>query len=129
MEIHLRTGKDNGKKLIKMEDTAGGHYGIILETRKKSADVFLVEEDTGILFMEDKEGDLCSFNAVRKVHEVNRHKGKEQLLSAYRKAGWMSPELSNIIDRVVNDCKICQKFKKSVGVLCHRGPSVWLHTI
>ena len=99
-----------------MEDTAGGHYRIILETRKKkSADVFLVEEDTGILFMEDKEGDLCSFKAVRKVHEVNRHKGKEQLLSAYRKAGWMSPELSNIIDRVVNDCTICQKFQKSVA--------------
>ena len=61
--------------------------------------------------MEDKEGDLCSFPAVRKVHEVNRHKGKEQLLNAYRKAGWMSPELSSIIDRVENNCKICKKFK------------------
>ena len=78
--------------------------------------MFLVEKDTGIPFMEDKEGDLCSFPAVRKVHEVNRHKGKEQLLNAYRKAGWMSPELSNIIDRVVNDCKICQKFQKSVAI-------------
>ena len=64
--------------------------------------------------MEDKEGDLYS-NVLKKVHEVNRHKGKEQLLSAYRKAGWMSPELSNIIDRVVNDCKICQKFQKSIA--------------
>ena len=116
LEIHLRTEKDNGMKLIKMEDTAEGHNGIILETRKKkSADVFLIEEDREILFIEDKEGDLCSFNAVRKVHEVNRHKGKEQLLNAYRKAGWMSPELSNIIDRVVNDCKICQKFYKFVA--------------
>ena len=60
LEIHIRTGKDHGRKLIKMEETAGGHYGVILETRKKkSADVFLVEEDTGILFMEDKEGELC----------------------------------------------------------------------
>ena len=72
--------------------------------------MFLVEEDTGILFMEDKEGNLCSFKAVRKVHEVNRHKGKEQLLSAYRRAGKISPELSNIIDRMINDCKIYQKF-------------------
>ena len=94
-----------------MKDTARGHYGRVLETSKrKIADVFLIEEDTGILFMEDKEGHLCSFKAVRKIHEVNRHKDKEQLLSAYRKAGWMSPELANIIDRVVNDCKICQKF-------------------
>ena len=65
--------------------------------------------------MEDKEGDLCSFNAVRKVYEVNRHKGKKKLLSAYRKAGWMSPELSSIIDRVMNNCKILKKFQKSVA--------------
>ena len=25
LEIHIRTGKDHGKKLIKMEDTAEGH--------------------------------------------------------------------------------------------------------
>ena len=29
----------------------------------------------------------------------------------------MSPELVNIIDRVVNDCKVCQKFKRSVARL------------
>ena len=99
-----------------MEDTTGGHFGIVLETRKKkNTNLFLVEEGSGILFMEDKEGDLCSFRAVRKVHEVNRHKGKEQLLSAYRNAGWMSPGLANIIDLVVNDCKVCQKFQKSVA--------------
>ena len=81
----MKTGQDNGKKLLKMEDTVGGHYGIVLETRKKkNASLFLVEEDTEILFMEDKKGDLCSFKAVRKVQEVTRHKGKEQLLSAYR---------------------------------------------
>ena len=76
------------EKLLKMEETAGGHYGIVLETRKKkNTNLFLIEEDSGILFMEDKEGDLCSFKAVRKVHEVNRYKGKEQLLSAHRYAG------------------------------------------
>ena len=58
-----------------------------LKRNKKEADTFLVEEDSGILFMEDKEGDLCSFRAVRKVHEVNRHKGKEQLMAAYQNAG------------------------------------------
>ena len=78
LEIQIKTGQDNGRKLLKMEDTIGGHYGIVLETRKKrNASLFLVEEDSGILFMEDKEGNLCSFRAVRKVHEVNRHKGKE----------------------------------------------------
>ena len=27
----------------------------------------------------------------------------------------MSPVLANIIDRVVNDCKVCQKFQRSVA--------------
>ena len=29
----------------------------------------------------------------------------------------MSPELANIVDRVVNDCKVYQKFQKSVARL------------
>ena len=72
LEIQLKSGQDNGRKLIKMEETTRGHYGIVLETRKKkNSNLFLVEDDSGNLFMEDKEGDLCSFRAVRKVHEVN----------------------------------------------------------
>ena len=70
-----------------------------------------------VMFMVDAEGDLCSYKAVRKVHEVNHHKRKEQLLSAYRNAGWMSPDLVETITRVINDCKVCQKFAKSVSRL------------
>ena len=77
--------------------------------------MFLVEEDTGIFFLEDKEGDLCSYKAVRKVHELNRHKGKNQLINAYKKVGWMTRELQKIIDRVVKDYKVCQKFQKTVA--------------
>ena len=77
--------------------------------------MFLVEDDLGILFVQDEDGDLCSFKSVRKVHEVNRHKGKEQLSVAYRNTGWMSSELACIVERVVNDCKVCQKFQKSIA--------------
>ena len=67
-----------------MVDTAGGHYGIVLEARKKkkNTEVMLVEDDTGILFLEDARDELCSFKAIKKVHEINRHKGKDQLMSA-----------------------------------------------
>ena len=34
LKILMKTGEDNGRKYIKMEDTVGGHYGIILETKK-----------------------------------------------------------------------------------------------
>ena len=35
LEIHMKNSDDQGKKFLKMEDTAGGHYGIVLETRKE----------------------------------------------------------------------------------------------
>ena len=114
--LQIQSKIDGSMMKIRMVDTSGGHYGIVLETRKnKEGYSPLEEEDLGILFMEDKKGDLCSFKAVKKVHEVNRHKGKEQLLQAYRNAGWMSPEIMNTIERVVNDCKVCQKFQKSIA--------------
>ena len=107
----MRSDQDCSGKLIKIIDTARGHY-VILETKekKKSSDVMFVEDDSGILFLEDAKDNLCSFKAIRKVHEVNCHKGKEQLIAAYRNAGWMSPDLVNMINRVVNDCGVCQKF-------------------
>ena len=115
LEIHMKNGEEHSKKLLKMEDTAGGHYGIVLESRNEKAGNPFNENDLGVLFIEDKKGELCSFKAVKKVHEVNRHKGKDQLIQAYRNAGWISPEMTNIIERVVNDCKVCQKFKKSIA--------------
>ena len=67
-----------------MVDTAGAHYGIVLETKnkKKDTEVMLAEDDTRILFLEDARDELCSFKAIKKVHEINHHKGKDQLISA-----------------------------------------------
>ena len=59
LEIHIKNSDDHGKKFLKMEDTAGGHYGIVLETRNDKGDLPLEEEDLGILYMEDKKGKLC----------------------------------------------------------------------
>jgi len=71
LEIQTKTDQDCSKKLIRMVDTVGGHYDIILETKKKkSTNIMFVEDDTGILFLEDAGDDLCSFKAIRKVHEV-----------------------------------------------------------
>ena len=76
-----------------MVNTACGHNGIVLEAKKKkkNTEVMLVEDDTRILFLEDARDELCSFKAIKKVLEINYHKGKDQLISAYRNAGWMSP--------------------------------------
>ena len=69
-------------------------------------------DDLGVLFLEENKDELCSFKSVRKVHKVNRHKHKEQLIAAYQ---WMSPELINVINSVVNDCNVCQKLSKSIA--------------
>ena len=54
---------------------------------------------------------------VRKVHELNRHKRMENMISAYRNAGWMSLILVETVNHVVNDCKVCQKYEKSMARL------------
>ena len=46
---------------------------------------------------------------------MNRHKGKEQLMAAYRNTGWMSPEMANVFNQVISDCKVCQKFQRLVA--------------
>ena len=69
-----KESKTNGSRMrIKMIDTVGGHYAVILETKKRQDTNILYLEDAKLsaLFMEDKEGDLCSLKGVRKVHEVN----------------------------------------------------------
>ena len=34
----MKNSDDQGKKFLRMEDTAGGHYGIVLETQKEKGD-------------------------------------------------------------------------------------------
>ena len=74
-----------------MMNTHGGYYAIVFKTRRvPDSNVLFVEnkgKDVSILFLDDKQGDLCSFKALRMVHEVSRHKGKDQLILAYRNAG------------------------------------------
>ena len=79
-----------------MMTMAGSHYGIILKTKgKKMVDV---------LFLDDQQGQLTSFKAISKVHKINNHKKMEQLICAYKKAGWISLKVINIINCMVNNC-------------------------
>ena len=84
----LETLINGSRKDFKMVTTDSSYYGIILDTRNR--------EEKEILYLEDKES-LTSFESIRKVHEVNNHKGSDQLVAAYSRAGWMSPGVSNII--------------------------------
>ena len=71
LEIQVKIEEDSYKKLLKMVDTAGGHYGIVLQTQKKDIVVNLLEGDSVILFVEDSQSELYPFKAIKKVHEIN----------------------------------------------------------
>ena len=54
-----------------------------------------------ITYLEDKENDLTTYASIKKIHEVNNHRGEHKLISAYSKAGWISPTVCESIKRVV----------------------------
>ena len=41
----MKNSDDQGKKFLRIEDTAGRHYGIVLETRKEKESMPLDEND------------------------------------------------------------------------------------
>ena len=99
--------KIDGENRIKFRtiSTVGKHLALELERGD------LRQEQ--ILFTEENE-DMNTFKAIRKVHEVTNHKSVEQLLKHYRRADLIGPETVKTIKRVVRDCKIYQKFGKSM---------------
>ena len=101
----LETEIDGKRKDFKLIETAGNHVAIEIEKRS------LKEEE--IFFA--KEGEkLDTFKAIKKVHEVTNHKSAGQLIISYRNAGLIGPETVKTIRQVVKDCKICQKFGRSM---------------
>ena len=67
-----------------------------------------------MLYTNGEEEQLDTFKTIRKVHEVTNHKSADQLVIAYRNAGLMGPVTVKTINNVVRDCKVCQKFGKSM---------------
>ena len=48
------------------------------------------------------------------MHEVTNHKSAEQLIISYRNANIIAPGTVKMIRQVVRDCKVCQKFGRSM---------------
>ena len=57
---------------------------------------------------------MDTLKTIKKVHEVTNHKSAEQLIITYRNVGLIGPEMVKTIRQVVKDCKICQKFGRSM---------------
>ena len=63
--LEIQSKIDGSMMKIRMVDTSGGHYSIILETRARLISninsVEGVPEDVPILFLEGEKENLCSF--------------------------------------------------------------------
>ena len=57
---------------------------------------------------------LTDFKSVRKIHERLNHKSKDNLVHAYSNADLLTKDLKETIKKVVDQCKVCQKFRKSM---------------
>ena len=95
--------EDGRIKHFRIVGTSGNHVALELEKGEMEEIIFTTENT-----------DVDNYKAIRKVHEVNNHKSADKLIIHYRQAGLIRPETIKIIKAVVNDCRVCQKFSKSL---------------
>ena len=100
LEIKLEEGRIRHFRIV---ETSGNHVALELEKGEIKEIIFTVENT-----------DVDNYKAIRRVHEVNNHKSADKLIIHYRRAGLIGPETIKTIRAVVNNCRICQKFSKSL---------------
>ena len=70
-------------------------------------------QDKDAVFLVKEKGYLKSITAVTKIHRLLNHKTKEQMLFAFRNAGKLDNETRQMIDKVIDSCKICKRNSRS----------------
>ena len=101
----IETEIEGKRQDFRLIETGGNHVAIEIEKREiKEEEIFFT------IYFAKEEGDLNTFKAIRKVHEVTNHKSTEQLFKHYRNAGLIGPNTGKLIKKVVRDCKICQQW-------------------
>merc|ERR1712082_417635 len=98
----LEVNIDGWVKKLRLITTSGNHMAIEMS-----------KAEDQILFTEEEEK-LQTLSAIRKVHEVNNHKSAEQLTKHYKTANLIGPDTIKTIKKVVQECRVCQKFSKSM---------------
>ena len=62
-----------------------------------------------MIYLVEKEVDVSSDGAVKKIHKILNHKSKEQMYYAYRNTGKLDEDTKKMIDSLVDKCDICKK--------------------
>ena len=118
-----------GKKTVKDWKTTLDFSEDKLEFKEKDKSVNLMVSEGGhmlaklelvgkwnnddVVYLVEKEEDISSFKAVKKIHKILNHKKKDQMYYAYRNAGKLDEVTKKVIDDVVEKCDICRKNSRS----------------
>ena len=97
--------KEKGKKVETVE-SKGGHSVVNLELVGKW-------KNSDAIYLVEKEDDVRSDQAVKKIHKALNHKSKEQMIYAYRNAGKLDEKIRKKINEVVEKCEICKRNSRS----------------
>ena len=97
--------KEKGKK-VELIESKGGHLIAQLELVGKW-------EDKDVIYLVEKEYEVKSDKAIKKIHKILNHKSKEQMQYAFRNAGKLDEETKEKINEIVENCDVCKKNSKS----------------
>ena len=97
--------KEKGKKVETVE-SKGGHSVVNLELVRKW-------EDIDVINLVEKEDDVQSEGAIKKIHRTLNHKSKDLLIYAYRYTGKLDEGIRKRINEIVDKCDIYKKNSKS----------------
>ena len=110
LEIH-KFKNCNGQPILLEAPLRGSHMKIEMQSLKDNS----LTDSVQFIEQQVLHGEcLTDFKAVRKIHERLNHKSKENLAHAYSNAELLTNELKDVIKKVVDQCKVCQKFRKSM---------------
>lgn len=104
-----------GKK-VALDTTSAGHYVIPLLTRNDKRElnddqVFEVEEVLAIDLLNSSSEEKKK--ALEKLHKQFGHRPKDSFVSLLKSAETWSPEMSHLVDEIIDNCEGCIKRKRN----------------
>ena len=130
-----KLGKEDDRRIFKLENTAGGHWGLEFNDLSQIMFVDKEEDDDNEVFfdaVEEVEIDECGSlvgivtkdpeilelrRKVKSLHRSNHHKSIRNMLDMYKGEGRLiTAVLRKTVEDVVNSCETCQLTKRSNSV-------------
>lgn len=97
--------------IVNLVNTSGNHLAINLEENKSYSEEDVINYVNNLA----ENDEVSDYKSIKKVHQVLGHAGELPILHFYKNAGRMNNQTRKNIKKVLNDCQVCNKRKKSLG--------------